>query len=489
MKTTNFTRCVNYSQNIKLDMDFKEIFNKVSEKEKTEYLFQLLDKEDKLRQGFIDSISIDACTNSETTVDNDDFAGLVEGSYDEYLSEMESLNLEDTDWENYSPPHSGYIEDWEAEQHMAQQEADELFDYMKEHLVSLIITDDTETVVADLLAFYFASVEANINDPYDNLGDSANGYFMDMHKGFVDYAIEKTSIASIADRKLINTIKLFFNYFHTKKNDCFEDIKIFEGLLLALLNSIDDDENVKGLSNITKIDKKYFPQYSLQLEKRLGNEKSWLEHARKFYLIDQKVGHELLGYYYTEDINNYISAAKELFKDDKRYWAKEIAPDLKIEHDQVFYKDVYTELCISKRQISDYKEIKNILTETEKEGLHNELKWALIFRSEIYTVEKQFDKIKEIVEKNLDSYDFNKLIEPILNVYPVFCFMTIEKKANNAINSERGRGAYSRIASWLNISKKISGFQNKTKQLIMGLYNHKPNLPALKDEFRKAGLV
>ena len=470
-------------------MDFKEIFNKVSEKEKTDYLFQLLNRDDKLRKDFIDSISIGPVTNSDITINDDEFAGLVMDSYDEFLSDMESLDLKETDWENYSPPHSGYIAEWEATQYMAEKEADELFENMKEHFISLLFKNELENLLAELLAFYFASIEAEIDDPYDNLGDSANGYFIEMHKGFIDYTIGKISISTIKDSILINSIKLFFKYFETEKNDSFEEIKPFEGLLLALLNSIDDDENTNQLSKITKIDKKYFPQYSLQLEKRLGNKTSWLEHARQFYLIDENVGHELLGHYYTEDVNNYISTAKELFKNNKRYWAEKIAPNLKVEHDQNFYKDIYTQLCIDNCQVSDYKKIKDILTEKEKENLHEGLYRDKIFRVEIYKTEKQYDKIKAMIEESNDPWNFNKYIEPILNIYPVFCFMTIEKKVNATINSERGRDTYSRIASWLTQAHKISGFQNKAKQLIMDLYNHKPNLPALKDEFRKAGLV
>jgi hypothetical protein len=372
---------------------------------------------------------------------------------------------------------------------MAEQEADELFEYMKEHLVSLLIKNEPETVIAELLAFYFASKEADINDPYCNLGDPTNDYFFDMQKGFIDYTIEKISISSIKDSILINSIKLFFKYFETKKKDCFENIKPFEGLLLVILNSIDNKEDIKQLSNIIKIDKKYFPQYSLRLEKRLGNKTSWLEYAKQFYLIDEKVGNELLEHYYKEDIGKYVSTAKELFHKDKRYWAEKLALKLKIEHNQNLYKDIYTQLCIDKHRISDYKKINDILSEKEKESLHKELNWNNVFRVEIYVEEKQYKKIKELVEKDIDSWDFNKLITPILNIYPEFCFITIEKKANTAISNERGRGAYSKIASWLKQAQRISGYENQTRELILHLYNHKPNLPALKDEFRGAGLI
>ena len=53
------------------------------------------------------------------------------------------------------------------------------------------------------------------------------------------------------------------------------------------------------------------------------------------------------------------------------------------------------------------------------------------------------------------------------------------------IEKQRGRDAYSTIASWLTQAKKIVKFESQTRDLIKNLYNHKPNLPALKDEFKQ----
>lgn len=45
------------------------------------------------------------------------------------------------------------------------------------------------------------------------------------------------------------------------------------------------------------------------------------------------------------------------------------------------------------------------------------------------------------------------------------------------------------IAGWLQLAYTIPGFKAETRLLARELYNHKPNLPALKDELRKGGLV
>jgi hypothetical protein len=53
----------------------------------------------------------------------------------------------------------------------------------------------------------------------------------------------------------------------------------------------------------------------------------------------------------------------------------------------------------------------------------------------------------------------------------------------------RSRDTYAYIARLLVMARKIEGIDSDIKSLTANLYNHKPNLSALKDEFRKAGLV
>ncbi|NQU80642.1 MAG: hypothetical protein HQ543_03890, partial [Bacteroidetes bacterium] len=143
---------------------------------------------------------------------------------------------------------------------------------------------------------------------------------------------------------------------------------------------------------------------------------------------------------------------------------------------------------IKETKIEYYRRIKNILNEDEKEQLINTV-YNKPFKIEIFEEEKQYAKIKQIVEKNTDSWDFPKLIKPILNVYPDFCFETIKNKALKTIKNERGRFIYSRIAEWLNLSRSIKRKETETKEIIMKLYNHKPVLRALRDEFKKAGVL
>jgi hypothetical protein len=79
----------------------------------------------------------------------------------------------------------------------------------------------------------------------------------------------------------------------------------------------------------------------------------------------------------------------------------------------------------------------------------------------------------------------------ILQIIPVYlrdCFEILENKISQSLASERGRNSYKRILEWMELLRKIPGESEKTNGIILNAYHHKPNLPALKDEMRKAGL-
>jgi len=470
-------------------MDLKNIFESVPDQEKIEFLFNILEKDEKIRTEFIEKISVTNGRNKANEMMYDDFLKLIHGSYDDYLSEMESLDLEETDWENYVAPHQGYIPEYEAARYVAEQEADNLFGSFKDDLLTMLVQNNIEDIVADLLAFWFAAKEADIDDPSCNLGDPANDYFINMYQEFVSFITEKIAISNLNNNKFQHAIILLLKYFETEREDEYSDIKNFENLLITMLQKITDTSVLTEIKNNAFYDQKYLPNFALQIEKMSGNNTEWLETAEKYYLIDKNVGTDLLEHYKGKDIPQFLRVAKELFKTNNTYWAEKIAPMLELDQDREFYKTIYQALCKYRNRIADYLLVKDILTESEKEILHENISGRLVFRTEIYHEEKQFEKIKEIVSDNLDSWDFNKLIHSILNIYPGFCFSTLEQKSVKALEKERGRHVYQAIVDWMKLAKKIKGFEQQANRLILQLYNHKPNLSALRDEFRVAKLI
>ncbi|MBE9510250.1 MAG: hypothetical protein IMY71_05175 [Bacteroidetes bacterium] len=124
--------------------------------------------------------------------------------------------------------------------------------------------------------------------------------------------------------------------------------------------------------------------------------------------------------------------------------------------DEKLYKDVFFELTVKDNKIVFYRKIKNLLSTAEKQELLEKHIYNKPFIVKILEDENRYSDIKQLVTDNIDSWDFNKLISPILEEYPDFCFETIKNKALKTITTQRGRVAYERIAEWINLAKIIS---------------------------------
>ena len=237
------------------------------------------------------------------------------------------------------------------------------------------------------------------------------------------------------------------------------------------------------------IERQSVPELVLSLNKLAGNTTEWLFSARQFYLINPEVAKQLLQYYFNSDKDNFIQTANELLKKDKRYWAVFLKDHVTPGLDESLYFNVFYQLTVDKEDINYYKKIRGYLSGSEFDRLLEQLYWNKRFIVSILEVEKRYESIRTIVEKNSDDWHYIELISPILEIYPDFCFQNIKTKAINTIGNQRGRDIYERISAWLKMMQRIPGYDAEKRELILQLYNHKPNLPALKDEMKKAGLV
>ncbi len=251
-------------------MNFKEIYDKASNEYKSEFLYPLLSNNPTLKKQFLEKVEV-IDNPIKKVMDFSEFNDKITSSYEEYKEMMESLELEEHDWEDYTPRHSGYISEWEAIQHMAEDEADELFSFFEEDLITLLLQNNLEELLGELISFYFAAVNAEINDPNDNLGDD---YFKYEHKKFVKNIIEKISHSNISDEKINNAISLFFKYFESQNEEEHKGIKAFEQLLILLVDKINDKQILLPIEKLTSINIEYYPLLAIKIDKKSGNKKA-----------------------------------------------------------------------------------------------------------------------------------------------------------------------------------------------------------------------
>ena len=199
------------------------------------------------------------------------------------------------------------------------------------------------------------------------------------------------------------------------------------------------------------------------------------QQAKKIALQLQKERYfdEFLSKYLDEELLNSLDA-KKFYNLILKYSDNQLA---------LMYK------TLNSLNLEDYQK----LNEEKKEVLKQELQ--KIFSSEyirflvkIYEFEKNYKAILEIANKQ--DYIFREVVKPIKNIYPKEIFEILKRYSLNILNSSnKNRQLYKIIVRRLKFIADIKEIKNEVNQFIEYLYNHKPNLPALKDEMRKENLI
>ena len=471
-------------------MTFKELFENTDDKFKVEYLFRLLEDDPVIRNDFLSKMPAVKRTEQSALTDYDEFKEKISRSYKDYLSLIDKINLEAFDWDSYVPPHNGYVEEWEAYETMAEQEVDSTIEGFEDEILSLIIQGDITGLFCELIAFLNAASDSDISNPYYTLGEDPGGYIIDYKlKEWLKNTSKRVKDVNVSDKEIINSIKLFLKFM--TESGIKKHIRLFEELLLVLSEKVNNKKQLVDLYDLIKKHKKYFPKFTSSVVKYVDSD-NWEATAQDVLLEDNSVGKELLDKYLMENEKaKYIETAKKLFKDDDVYWAERIVDHILPEDDKQFYIDVNISCCTYKSKVEYYRKIKDMLSKDDKENLIKLIDYDHLLKVKIWGEEGEYDKIKAEMKELTGSWNLKKkMIDVVKDKYPDFAFDIIAEHVGKLMSGfKRNRHTYEKIAGWLKYSKSISGQDHKVNSLISQLYNHKPNLPALKDEFRMAGIV
>ena len=201
---------------------------------------------------------------------------------------------------------------------------------------------------------------------------------------------------------------------------------------------------------------------------------------------------KLMDYYYKNDRSKFEDNAPKLYA-KFRYTGKYLIE--KIKSGTSFYISVLKDITIQKGKLKYYLKLKEFLNEDELTGFVDSIE-SHDFKALLLAEEKRFDELILFIEKHciknssyFSCFDFNKAIKLISTTHPDKSGELINKKIKQMMQGERNRDTYHSIAKLLKKASTLNGKNNETSMLINELYNHKPNLPALKDEFRKAGII
>jgi len=467
-------------------MKFEELYLKTTDNLKLKFLDAIISQNDNLQKEF--KAFVQAESSKMSALPYDDFLKFIHSIRTGYQEYFEAVNLEDPDWENYHSPYSGYIEEWEAYQYASEQEFETIFNKFCSDATNKIIRQRIDELIAMLIGLYEATQDAEIPDEVGSF-DDVNEYLLSEHTSTMNALIEKLRLSAVSENAIQTAFELFFRYCDSEYPGNLHFANHFEQLLIALSEKSGYAGHLLSGIDQSSVERQALPELILMLNKKTGNNTEWLQSARQFYRNNTAVAKQLLKYYFETDKDAFCKTARELFSADDHLWAEILQQYVSPQLDKELFVDVFRQLTIQQTEIKYYNKIREYLSEAGLNNLLKELEWKKVFVVKILKVEKRYEDIKALVNQNPNDWDYAKMIEPILTIYPEFCFKHIKNKAENTLQDQRGRDVYERIVSWLRLSQNIPGFETEKLELIRNLYNHKPNLPALKDEMRKAGLV
>ena len=466
-------------------MKFMQRYKKVSDQQKLKFLDAIIIENKELQESFLRYFA--AKKQEEETLTFEKFLKIVSKTAVEYKARFEKVDLEDPDWGAYIPSHKGYMKSWEQFIDASEQEYERIFDQFENIATDLMISQSFGELTAMLIGLYLAAERAEIYDPCDTF-DTANDHLKEEHLSMMAYITDKIHRAVIDNHTIIYTTGLFFKYIGSADKDK-PVVAVFEGYLMALAGRSAQPEELMAQLDESGIQREELPRLALLLTEMQGEPEDWLRMAQAYYKTNDEIARQLLEHYHMQDQKRFLELANELFELKQHFWAPVLSNLINPQLSRELYVKVNWRLVADQNDLTIYERVRPYLSQADKNRLLKKVEWNEPFKVQILATEERYEEIRQMVEANDDGWEYVSLIRPILGVYPEFCFENIRQMVLKTISTQRGRSVYQRIVEWLQMAYTIEGFRPQSEKLTNELYHHKPSLPALKDELRKAGLV
>jgi len=462
-------------------MNFKDTYQKTTTEKKLNFLTQLLEKDTSLQQQFIAFIKEDNL---------DKIAGVdIDKLRDEIWKDISLLDIDDIMNEHLSCHEYYYYND---DGGMGYEILEDLFNpYIQKSLDYLDKGNylDAFRVILAIYELQMLEVPDVEDDNYYVFGDDIISYIevaiSDCFDSFND-SIENKVVSTEMVKLLINL--LFERYLNNEEYNLYN----FNDFIKAIVNEKSKAQYLLDTINNHNLNSYESAIILTHIAKILEDDTLFLEVSNKFYIYNRDISIELLKKYkeLNQD-NEFARVAKELLeKEDSYRYTHLIIENIN--------KDTYTELYIKalklhisyKRSIEHYKLLREYLDNSERLEFIKKFKksYEKVFYIKLLEIEEQYPMILDFVQKHNDSYELLEMLKPILSIYPNEVLQIIIKHCNRLIDA-RGRDNYNSASQLLSLLFNSSIKSEELTDYIQKIYNHKPNLPALKDELNKAGLI
>ncbi len=478
---------------------FANSFEKVKTGKKLKFLKQLLDRDVDLQQQFIE-FTKDASESLDKIVGEK-----IEVVKNQIHNELSSLDFDNIENEYEYNDYDNYWDDEGLYRHAEEMIQDVFAPYINQ-AANYLKKGNLVDGIRITLGIYEGSqnLPELDNDDYCLFDGGYNASVQDiLRESINNIALEMNEIVK-SDEAVFQIIDLIFERAKVydienaeeeedDENGIFYDIKDFEKLFQSLVIN-----KTTAIYLHEQLQKNKLENYSasyiiLNIAEILSDEILWTNTAETFSKNDKEIAGLLIEKYKSKKLEkDFNRIAKMAFHNWPNNFDLYLIDNLDKEQEKCLYIDALKNYVKDKNKIKYYQTLRDYLADDEKIRFVDDFKdsYKHVFYVQLLEAEKRYQEILDCAEQNKGSYDFDKLIIPILNIYPSECFTFIVNKNNKALNSYRkNRKTYQSMIKTLRLLKQITSKKEESVLFLNELYNHKPNLPALKDEMRLANLV
>lgn len=439
-----------------------------SDKDKLEYFNALLSSDNALKKRFEQYLQLKKSTNSN----------LQENNLHEYIEKIFTIfNNVDVSLYINSCSHSYY--DYGYESDICEDIMESLFDEY-EKIIQIAVSDDNFYKAAlIMLAIYKAiELEPSVDDEFGLIYD-----YEDQLLENLSYIIAKQYeyMQALQTDERKNILTLFI-----KNIDNSDGHKFFKEFYNHLII------NIEIANFLTNNISDFHIQTQLHILSFLDDDEQYLKSAKQFYKENSTVATMLLeklnsmGRY-----NEYEMIAKECFEQSPHHFIDEIMKVIVPVKSKDFYIELLKYNAVSKKSLSSYKELKKFIHSDELKKIQEQIKnnHNSSYYISVLNYEKLYEEMLIFAKENL-NVETSKYFNILKNLYPKELLEIIIQKCEEDMKSyNRSRKSYQIVCCNLSYAYKESTMQQEIKAYINALYNHKPKLPALQDELRRAKLI
>jgi len=471
---------------------FNELYRTLNPNKKEQFLRHLLETDELLRNKFLLHFKHEyeqLRLNLDAAYMPEDMMQRIQTRAEQLRREIEEADFTDLDWDGFTSSRR-YVTDYEVAGELSEGLADQiLVPWLVKLKVDIQLTGFVG-IVANLTAMMLATKTANINDPYDYLtsrdyfGDQIRQVFHDHQQLMTERRFNELEMNHGFDL-LLRTNKAFFV-------DSKMLLNLFQDCLIAMI----PDKNMANIFDVSMMkyetDLNEFPRLSTHLALLLGDEKRWIEALKAGFGLDYETSVALMDYLFKKASTDFEEWASKFYMQFRRESLDYLRD--KVAKGTTLHLDILKELVIHRSDYDAFTEIKVFIGTQEQDELIEKIYYP-DNKALFYAREKDFEKIEKLIDSELMrgysflGFNYRKAIQLVVAYKPDMAWQLVKKIIEARLVSERKRETYTMIAGILADSLHFVVDKEEVQELIGQLYSRRPNLPALKDEFRKAGLI